>query len=239
MRWLFGGLVLTLLALIASAAEPEMVTSSDGRFVLRSGGFLAVFRFAEMTPQTPPAAAASRFLSVPGVLLPASKWTSPQGASASLDLCLVRHQELLGDESLAAARLHFTNASNRPFTTTLAVALTPAGAIHALAFEKHAFLIEGHPVLVADTPSRGAILADSPFAARPLSPQDQAHVESAKGECRGEMIFDLTVAPGQTLTLGFICPLERAGSDARGLDFYRALSVDDLFAEVEKQRGPH
>ena len=53
------------------------------------------------------------------------------------------------------------------------------------------------------------------------------------------MLYDLTFAPGQTQTLGFICPLPAAHESDAGLDFYRALSVEDLFAEAQKQCAPH
>ena len=162
----------------------------------------------------------------------------PKARPPTLELCLVNHQRILGEELLAAVRLRLSNPSRQPCTMTLAVTLTPGGMIRALAFEKHAFFIEGRPVLIADTPSRGAILAESPFAPRPLSPQDRAHVESAKGECRGEMIFTLTLAPGQTQTLGFICPLHPADGNEEGLEFYRTLAVEELFAEAEKLRLP-
>ena len=163
----------------------------------------------------------------------------PGRDSANVDLCLVNHQAVLSQEVLAAARMRLTNTSAKPFTVTLAVMLAPEKAIHALAFEKQAFSIAGRNVLIADTPSRGAILADSPFAPRALTPQERAHVESVSGECRGEMIYDLTLAPGQTQTLGFICPLGFLDGSDPGPDFYRALAVDDLFTEAEKQRSSH
>ena len=173
-------------------------------------------------------------LPAPALLLPAQQWSGAQGAIARLELCCVDFPVGLGRETLMAARLRLMNSSRRPFHTTLAAALTPEGAIHALAFDRHAFLIEGAPVLVADTPSRGAILAESPFAPRPLTPQDHAHVESVRGECRGEMLFDLALLPGQSQTLGFICPVRFSTGTEPDLDFYRTLSVDDLFTKAEK-----
>jgi hypothetical protein len=174
-----------------------------------------------------------------GEILRARAWTNGQGVTASVDLCLVNHQAVLSEEVLAAARLRLTNTSAKPCAITLAVTLAPEKAIHALAFEKHAFSSAGRTVLVADTPSRGAILADSPFASRTLAPQERAHVESVQGECRGEMIYDLMLAPGQTQTLGFICPLGQFSGSDPGPDFYRALAVEALFAEAEKQRPSH
>jgi len=239
MRPIIVSSLLMLLALAARAEEaPGLEIAPDGGFAPRGSAFRVAFHLAEMNPVPPPAQAAPRVLAGPGQLSPANEWSSAQGATARLELCLVKRQRILGEELLAAARVRFTNPSARPFTATLAVSLAPGGAVYALAFERHAFFIEGQPVLVADTPSRGAILADAPFAPRPLTPQDQAHVESVKGECRGEMLFDLTLAPGQTQTLGFICPLQSANGSDLGLDFYRTLSVEELFTEAAKQAAP-
>jgi hypothetical protein len=237
MRRLFVGCALVCFALVARAEEPALELDPEGGFAPRGQEYSIAFHFAEMKTGDRGAHDVPASLNGATVLSPAKEWTGADGAKARLDVCLVLHHGFLSDEWLAAAKLHLDNPAPRPFSTTLAVTITPGNAIHALAFEKHAFLIEGRPVLIAETPSRGAILADSPFAARPLSPQDQAHVESAKGECRGEMIFDLTLAPGQSQTLGFVCPLEHGDRDAKGLDFYRSLSVDDLFAEAEKARS--
>ena len=162
-------------------------------------------------------------------------WSNEHGTFARLEICGVDHASGIDKERLVAARLHLTNPADQLFHTTLSVVLSPAGAIHALSFERHAFFVEGKPVLVADTPSRGAILAESPFAPRPLTPQDQAHVESTKGECRGEMMYDLALAPGQTQTLAFICPVRLPGGKEPDLDFYRGLSVDELFAQAAKE----
>jgi hypothetical protein len=143
----------------------------------------------------------------------------------------------LNDITLGVARLRLTNSSDIPMHTTLSVRIVPRGDLHALSFEKHAFLSEGRLILISDTPSRGAILAESPFAPRPLSPQDLAHVESAKGECRGEMLFDLTLVPGQTQALGFIVPVRLPKGSEPSLDFYRELTIDQLFTEAQKQNG--
>jgi hypothetical protein len=90
---------------------------------------------------------------------------------------------------------------------------------------------------VAVTPSRGAILADAAFAARPLSPEQQAHVESAEGQCRGEMVYDLTLNPGQTQTLGFLVPVHVPKGENPDLDFYRAIPVEEIFEQAKKEAG--
>lgn len=176
-------------------------------------------------------------LSSPGIASPAAEWTGSQGTGARLELCCVKWPMGLSDLTLGAARLRLTNPTDIPLHTTLSVRIAPTGELHALSFEKHSFLNEGRLILISDTPSRGAILAESAFATRPLSPQDLAHVESAKGECRGEMLFDLTLAPGQTQALGFLVPLRLPKGAEPILDFYRELTVDQLFTEAQKQSG--
>jgi len=237
MRGIIAGGWLMFLALTARAGDaPGLEIAPDGGFVPRGGSIRVAFRFAELVavPETVPPA--PRVLEGFGEFLRAGEWKNGQGATASVDLCLVNHQAVLSQEVLAVARLRLTNISAKSFIITLAVTLVPEKAIHALAFEKQSFSIAGRTVLVADTPARGAILADSPFAPRGLTPQERAHVESAQGECRGEMNYDLTLAPGKTQTLGFICPLSSLDAGDPGPDFYRALAVEDLFTEAEKQR---
>ena len=231
MRGLVASGLLMLCTFTARAGDAPVPTiEADGSFTPPGANFRVTFQFSDLkakvtAERTPPA---------PGLLSPVQAWSNEHGTFARLEICGVDHTIGIGKERLAAARLRITNPSDQFFHTTLAVVLVPAGAIHTLSFERHAFFMEGKPVLVADTPSRGAILAESPFAPRPLTPQDQAHVESAKGECRGEMIFDLALAPGQTQTLAFICPVRLPGGKEPDLDFYRGLSVDELFAQAQK-----
>jgi hypothetical protein len=235
MRGAFIGGLLLFLAFIASGQEPPgTVTLLDGGFAPSGTGFRVTFEFSDMQAAAGSAKQGPHGMSAPGLIAPAVEWSSAHGAAAQLEMGCVKKQAGLGDVTLALARLRLTNPTDRPFKTTLAVAIAPQSAIHALAFDRHAFFVEGRPVLVAETPSRGAILADSPFASRPLTPQDRAHVESAKGECRGEMLYDLTLMPGQTQTLGFICPVPLPKATELDLDFYRTLSVDDLFEQARK-----
>jgi hypothetical protein len=235
MRGLIVAGCLLFCALLARAQEtPGTVKLSDDGFASDGASFVVTFGFSDMQA-VPRAAKTARALGVPGAAIPATTWSSAQGAAAQLDLCCLRHAMGLSDVTLAVARLRLSNPTDHPFRTSLAVAIAPRGELRALAFEKHAFFIEGRAVLVADTPSRGAILADAPFASRPLTPQNEAHVESVKGECRGQMLFDLTLAPGQTQTLGFLCPVRLPQDADPKLDFYRALSVEELFTEAQKQ----
>ncbi len=199
-----------------------------------------------------------------GLLIP---WCNIPGGDAitgTVEICAVKRPALAGDACMVAARVRLENPTDHVASTSLSVNVTPEGpagaAIHAIAFSQQAFFMEGRAVLVADTPSKGAILAGSPFAARPLAPSQDCHVESADGDCRGEMIFDVQLLPGQSAVLGFLCPVlpgRRAVGhlwDGKspwaqldladpisgeggvlqpdpGLDACRALRVDDLFAE--------
>jgi len=222
-------------ALTAGAGEPPAtVMLFDGGFTPGGANFRVTFGFSDMAAVSK-SPAEPRTVGSPGVAEPAIAWSSAEGATARLEVCCVPHAAGLGDAVLAVTRLRVANPTDHPFKTSLAVTLAPEGAIHALSFEQHAFLIEGRAVLVADTPSRGAILAESPFAPRPLTAQDVAHVESVKGECRGEMLFDLALAPGQTQVLGFICPVRLSQGTEPKIEFYRTLSVEELFTQAEKE----
>lgn len=160
---------------------------------------------------------------------------TPGKIERRLETKRMRYSVGIREVEMLAVRFSVTNRSTEPRTVPVVVSLAPANtvapALSALAFERHAFSIAGQPILVADTPSRGAILAESAFALRSLTPQETAHVTSATGECRGEMIFDLTLAPGQIQTLGFLCPSPSAASPEAdvSLDFLRSLRIDEFF----------
>jgi len=206
----------------------EVAVAPDGRCGSPSGVFAVEVRVADSAPLA--GAAEQRALKLSGVLAPAAEWRTAAGVSVRLDLCLVSRPLGLRDVTLLAARVRLTNPTERPQTTALAVALSPERAVRALSFERHAFFVEGAPVLVADAPSRGAILAESALAARPLTPQDTAQVTSTLGQCRGEMLFDVALAPGQTQTLGWLLP---AGAEV-DLEFCRTLVIDELFAQAKE-----
>jgi hypothetical protein len=239
-RIIVSALLLGLTVMARGQEGKALDVSPDGSFAPHGAVFRVMFRLANMVPAPVRAGAGapSPETKPPGNGW-AREWSSEAGGLARLELCNVQRPLGLGEVTLAAARLRVSNPTDHPFSTTLAVAIVPQGPIYGLSFEKHAFAIEGRLVLVADTPSRGAILGDSAFAPRPLVPANQAHVESAKGECRGEMIFDLTLQPGQTQTFGFLCPVKLPEGKEPDLDFYRGLSVEELFAQAEKERtGP-
>lgn len=237
MRGFLLGCLLLFCAALASAEDAAgALRLFAGGFAPEGESFEVALEFSDLKLAPPPAkppdvphAASTRMV--------VSEWIGFNGVDARLDLCCLKWPMGLNDAMLSAARLRLANPAALPLHTTLSVRIVPRGEIHALSFEKHAFLIGGRFVLVSDTPSRGAILAESPFAPRPLSPQDSAHVESARGGCRGEMLFDLTLAPGQTQTLGFIVPLRLPDGAEPTLDFYRALTIEELFTEAQKQSG--
>lgn len=217
--------VLILCALVLRAEDtPRALKWLEGGFTPGEADFSVVFEFSDLKLSSQKAG-------------PIVEWSGANGASARLEICSVKRPMGLSDAMLAAARLQVKNPTANMVHTTLSVRVAPEGkSIRSLVFDRHSFLIGNHLILVSDTPSRGAILADSPFAARPLVPQDQAHVESTKGECRGEMLFDLTLPPGQTQTIGFISPVQLPPGREPDLDFYREVPIDKLFDEAQKQR---
>jgi hypothetical protein len=229
------------LKLLHDAGHVRLLTDpvpAETGFVPRGAHFRVTFEFARMHIAPKPFEKSPDGLSAPGIWRSPMDWVGEKGAKARLECCCVKRTWGLQELTVAAARVLLVNPSAQPYSTSLSVMVTPEGALPALAFDQHAFLIEGEPVLVAAAPSRGAILADAPFAPRPMAPQQMAHVESAKGECRGEMLYDLTVPPGQTQILGFICPVAPAeGGKLPDLDFYRSLSVDELFDQAAKETG--
>ncbi len=163
-----------------------------------------------------------------------------------VEVCEVKRETPRGAGFIVAARVRLTNPKEYDvYSTTLTVSITPegpaGGPIHALAFSQHAFSIEGHPVLIAQSPSQGATLASWSFEPRPLMPQAEVAVTSMTGDCRGSMLFDVALPAKGSVTLGFLCPVlpgRRAGAGGAlqpdpGLEFYRGLNVDELFAEAE------
>jgi len=164
-----------------------------------------------------------------------SEFAVARDCSARLETIQVRRPVGIYDAELLAMRLTIANRSSESRTVPVVLRLAPASlaapTLRALAFERHAFFVEGQPILVADNPARGAILAESAFASRPLTPQNAAHLTSATGECRGELFFDLALAPGQSQTLGFFAPGPSAASPEGvvTLEFLRSLRIDELF----------
>jgi hypothetical protein len=231
--FIFGWMILCALA--ASAQEAGILKElPEGGFAPQGTGFQATFHFADLKRVSPPATARAL-----GSWEPGMEWSDGHGARARLEICSVKQELGLGTETmtLAAARLVVFNSADHPWASSLSVEIAPDNAIYALAVDRHAFFVEGRPVLVADTPSRGAILADAPFAVRPLAPQQQGHVESARGQCRGEMIYDLSLNQGQTQTLGFLVPVHVPKDKDLDLDFYRAISVEEIFEQAKKEAG--
>ena len=233
---------------VGAAGALKVFVEPGGSFSPGLGTFGVAFRM-------------SNFMAVAGSFTPEPR--SPSGTGSSVwwveeqrgalllrtEVCGVKRATLQGDAFVLAARARLTNTSGEAVSTTLSVSIAPegpaGGPIHALAFARHAFSIEGHPVLIAQSASTGAILASGAFEPRPFLPQAEAAVTSEAGECRGEMLFDVKVPAKGSVTLGFLCPVlagRIAGEGGPlqpdpGLEFYRGLNVDDIFAEAEGPAG--
>jgi len=241
----------------------------DGSFSPGFGSFGVSFRLPETSvPESAKVITSEHGLRGGGLLIPWCRIPGGAAITGTVEICAVKRTALLGDGCMVAARVLLENTSDATATTSLSVFVTPDGpagaAIPALAFSRQAFFMQDHAVLVADTPSDGAILAASPFEARPLTPAQDGHVESANGECRGEMVYNIALPPHETKVLGFLCPVlpgRRAVGHiwdgkspwaqldladpisgeggvwqfAPGIEVCRALSVADLFTEAESE----
>lgn len=167
------------------------------------------------------------------------QWQVAMDCVARLEVVRVRRPVGISDAEILALRLTLTNRSGEMRTVPVIVSLAPssltAPGLRALAFERQAFSVKGQLVLAADTPSWGAILAESAFAPRPLTPQEVAHVTSTEGECRGEMVFDLRLAAGQSQVIALLAPAPLATSPdvPVGLEFLRKMRVDEFFSAVK------
>ena len=210
--------------------------------------------------------ACERGLATQGRLIPWSRWRAGH-IEVKSEVCQVKRPSPAGEVFVVGARVFLTNRAASEQKVSLYVALRPlgpaGGPVRALAVaaSRDALLVDGHPALVSSrVPSAaGAVATDTVglLAADGKMPtQEQA--ESASGDCSGALRFDLDLKPGETQTLGFVCPVlpgRRAvghqwdgvsqwaqldlakpnpteGGTLQpdpGLAYYRALSADTLF----------
>ncbi|HUU93909.1 MAG TPA: hypothetical protein VM238_22170 [Phycisphaerae bacterium] len=205
-----------------------------------------------------------------GHLIPWSRWTAA-GLAVKTEVCEVRRTSSAGDVFVVAARTHLTNPGTAERKVSLYVALRPLGAAGgpvkklAVSNEGDALLADGRPALVAGAkPSGAGVLSTDTIgdlAMEGKTPTDTTAASDA-GDCSGALQFEVTVPPGETQTLGFICPVlpgrravghewdgvsKWAQFDLAkpnpaeggvlqpdpGLNYYRALKADTLFQEAE------
>jgi hypothetical protein len=159
--------------------------------------------------------ACSRGLAPGGLLIPWSEWTTGDVAVRT-EVCQVLRPSPAGEVHVVAARAHVTNRGAAPRKVTLFAALRPLGPAGGpvkqlgVSDSGDALLVDGHPALVAcGKPSAaGVSAADSagPAALAGDVPPDRT-AASDSGDCSGALRFDAALAPGETRTFAFICPV--------------------------------
>jgi hypothetical protein len=150
-----------------------------------------------------------------GLLIPWSKWVA-EDIAVRTEVCHVERESPAGMVHVVGARVSLTNMSDHVKQALLYAVLRPLGpagwdvkelCVHP---EGEAFLVDGHPALVAEErPSAaGALETDAigDFALRGEMPEGKS-ATSEKGECSGTLCFNLTLFPGEAKTVGFICPV--------------------------------
>jgi hypothetical protein len=205
-----------------------------------------------------------RGLLAPGVLIPWTTWRAGQVEVRS-EVC----QTQRGDAQIVGARVRLKNSGEAEKLITLYAVVSALGAagapIYELGIEGDAIFANHEPMLISTTkPDAGEAPApgenDSVLAIAKLPPNPSTRMRS--GECDGSLRFEVKLAPGETKTFGFVCPVlhgRRAAphlwdgasqwaqlddadpvigtqgvqQPSPGVDFYRAIKPDDLFAEAE------
>ena len=203
-------------------------------------------------------------------LIPWAKWSAGD-TTVKTEVCQVKRNAPDGDLCIVGSRVKLTNTGSRPADVVLYVALRPLGPAGfdvgtlALCPEGDALLADGHAAIVStERPSDSGVLATDTigaFALRGEMPLGK-HARSPSGDCSGAMSFDLTLSPGHSRTLDFICPVlpgrravghkwdgvsDWAQFDLAelnpssggllqpdpGLEYYRGLAVSQVFNEAK------
>ncbi len=204
-----------------------------------------------------------------GYLIPWAKWTAGNVEVRS-EVCHVLQDSPQGQVHVVGARVTVRNTASQAQAVLLYAALRPLGPagfdVHDLRVDEagDALLVEGKAALVAkQNPSLAGVVATDTigqFALRGALPESRS-ATSGSGDCSGALRFDVTLAPGESKTFEFVCPVlpgrravrhqwdgvsEWAQFDlARpnpetggvlqpdpGLAYYRQLNVDKLFVEA-------
>jgi hypothetical protein len=203
-----------------------------------------------------------------GRLIPWSKWNAGDVVVRS-EVCHVVQDSPAGQVHVVGAKAVLRSAANQPRAVSLYAALRPLGPAGSdvrrlgASDDGDALLVEDRTALLArQQPTRAGVLATDTigqFAMRGTMPD----LRSATGDCSGAIRFDEMLAPGESRTFDFLCPvlpgrrairhqwdgisewaqldLARPNPDSGGelqpdpgLAYYRGLDVDALFAEAHR-----
>jgi len=167
-----------------------------------------------------------RGLAESGYLIPWSEW-SVGNVTLKTEVCQVERESPVGIVQIVGARAHVTNLGQEPVPIVLYMALRPLGAAGgrvkelAVSGAGDALLVDGHPASIADaTPAAAGVTADDCIGEMASTGETPANAKakSVAGNCSGALRFDLRLSPGETRTLGFLCPV-LAGRRAVGHDW--------------------
>jgi hypothetical protein len=204
-----------------------------------------------------------------GYLIPWSNWSAGEIAVHS-ELCHVLQDSRAGRVHVVGTRVTLRNAASGPKVVSLYAALRPLGPagfdVRSLRVsdDGDALLVDDRTALLAKQPPTGAGVLETDnigqFAMRGATP-NLLSATSTAGDCSGALRFDVTLAPGESRTLDFVCPVLPGRRAARhqwdgvsewaqfdsakpnpdsggvlqpdpGLPYYRNLNVDTLFSEA-------
>jgi hypothetical protein len=204
-----------------------------------------------------------------GYLIPWSKWHAGD-VEVRTELCQVLRDSPAGQVHVVGVRVTLRHVSGGLRSVWLYAALRPLGPAGFdvrrmdVSDTGDALLVDGRAALVAREPPSGAGVVETDgvgsSALRGTLPEGRS-AASGEGNCSGALRFDLTLGPGESRVLEFVCPvlpgrravrhqwdgvsewaqldLARPNADAGGvlqpdpgLPYYRGLDVDKLFAEA-------
>jgi len=121
-----------------------------------------------------------------------------------------------GEVYVVGAVAEVSNLGARDRKCSLYVALRPTGpagfAVKAMSVsgERDALMVEGHPAIVCDERPDAIGVAETDavgLLAMEGRMADQDAAKSERGDCSGAVRHDLSVKAGQTVRLGFVCPV--------------------------------
>jgi hypothetical protein len=202
-----------------------------------------------------------------GALIPWSKW-SAGAIQVKTEVCHTLQGTAKGEMHVVAARAHLTNtgAGEARFTFYAAVRPTgPAGfPIRRASNTRDAIFVDFRPALIAFVEPTASLVTVGEGADVLTSTREEAGDRAANspdGNCAGALRYALTLKPGETVILPFVCPVHpgrrvlphqwdnkspwaqfdlapynpKDGGDLQPApepDFYRELKVDDLFTQA-------
>ena len=203
-------------------------------------------------------------------LIPWSKWFAGE-ITVKSEVCQVKRSSPDGNIYVVGSRVTLENTGDKKGDILFYAALRPLGPAGfdvkklSVCPEGDALLVDDcAAIVVARQPSDSGVLATDTIGDYALQGEmpGPKRAASASGDCSGSLRFDLTLSPGESKTLDFVCPVlpgrravghkwdgvsKWAQFDLAelnpptggllqpdpGLEYYRRLDVSKLFDEAE------